>query len=110
GINDLGARLTWSDTRIERWTWDTAGDSLSKSLVANHVETHTRLPVSYVANLAYSLPGGTTVGADVLDRGRGTVLHVGAEHRAGRVAGRGGIYRRSRKRVGVGGGGGLPVV
>ena len=107
GINDIGAKLTWSDTRIERWTWDTAGDSLSKSLVANHVESHTRLPVSYVANLAYSLPGGTTVGADVLDRGRGTVLHVGAEHRAGPLAVRGGISRDERKKVQFGWGGGL---
>jgi len=107
GINDIGAKLTWSDTRIERWTWDTAGDSLSKSLVANHVVTHTRLPVSYVANLAYSLPGGTTVGADVLDRGHGTVIHLGAEQRVGMLALRGGISRDERKKVQFGWGGGL---
>ena len=23
GITDIGAKLTWSDTRIEQWTWDT---------------------------------------------------------------------------------------
>jgi len=109
GINDIGAKLTWSDTRIERWTWDTTGvkDSLKKTLVADHVESHTRLPVSYVANLAYTLPGGTLVGADVLDRGRGTVIHLGAEQRMGPLALRGGVSRDERKKVQFGWGGGL---
>jgi hypothetical protein len=109
GVNDLGARLTWSDTRIERWTIDTTGgrDTLVKALVANHVESHTRLPVSYVANVAYVMPGGTTVGADVLDKGRGTVLHVGAEQRLGMLALRGGVARDERKKVQFGWGGGI---
>jgi len=109
GINDIGTKLTWSDTRVERWIWDTTGvkDSLKKTLVADHVESHTRLPVSYVANLAYTLPGGTIVGADVLDRGRGTVIHLGAEQRMGPLALRGGISRDERKKVQFGFGGGL---
>ncbi len=109
GINDIGAKLTWSDTRIEQWTWDTTGtkDSLKKVLVDPHAETHTRLPVSYIANMAYSMPGGTTVGADILYRGRGTVLHVGAEQRAGPLVVRGGISRDERKKVQFGWGGGL---
>src|SRR5207247_4661832 len=73
--------------------------------VANHVETKTKLPVSYIANLAYSV-GNTTLGADVLNTGRGSVVHVGGEQRLGLFAVRGGVARDQRKRIEFGFGGG----
>src|SRR3989475_4747199 len=42
-------------------------DSSYSKPVANHVETTTKLPVSYIVNLAYTV-GRATLGADVLDR------------------------------------------
>src|SRR5438552_13577221 len=39
-----------------------------------------RSPVSYLANVTCTL-GSTTLGADALNGGRGTTVHVGGEHR-----------------------------
>ena len=70
------------------------------------MQTTTKLPVSYIANVAYAV-GNTTLGADVLDNGRGATVHVGGEQRVGLVALRGGIARDQRKRIEFGFGGGL---
>ena len=50
---------------------------------------------------------GTTVGGDVINSGRGTVIHVGAEQRTGPFAVRGGVSRDQRKRMQFGFGGGV---
>lgn len=112
GVNDIGATITWPDTRLDSAFYqDTtaAGNgrivSYSKP-VANHVTTKTKLPVSYIANLAYTV-GNTTLGADLLNTGRGSVVHVGGEQRIGLWAVRGGIARDQRKRIEFGWGGGL---
>ena len=110
GVNDIGATITWPDTRQDsaffiRPTGSTRDSSFSK-LIANHVETKTKLPVSYIANVAYSV-GNTTLGADILNTGRGSVIHIGGEQRIGLIALRGGIARDQRKRVEFGWGGGL---
>ena len=107
GVNDIGATLTWSDTRIDHFVYDTATNKLVSTLVANHVTTKTKLPVSYVANVAYVLNDRTTLGADILDRGRGTVIHVGGEQRVGLFVVRGGVARDERKKVQFGWGGGV---
>jgi hypothetical protein len=107
GVNDIGAELTWKDTRIEQTVFDTAGDSLATTPVANHVETKTKLPVSYIANAAFRMGTGTTVGADIGNSGRGTVIHVGGEQRIGFLALRGGVSRDQRKKIQFGWGGGL---
>jgi hypothetical protein len=107
GANDLGAELTWSDTKIQRFVFDTAGDSISTSVIANHVETKTKLPITYVANAALRMGTGTTVGADVVNSGRGTVIHAGVEQRTGPFALRGGVSRDQRKKMQFGVGGGL---
>jgi hypothetical protein len=107
GVNDIGAELTWKDTRIERTVFDTAGDSLATTPVANHVQTKTKLPVSYIANAAFRMGTGTTVGGDIVNSGRGTVIHVGGEQRIGFLALRGGVSRDQRKRIQFGWGGGL---
>src|SRR2546426_2893748 len=70
------------------------------------VETKTELPVSYVANLAYTI-GTTTLAADLVNNGRGTTLHLGGEKRLGLVALRGGVSRDQRKRLEFGWGGGV---
>jgi hypothetical protein len=62
--------------------------------------------VSYIANLAYTV-GMTTLGADVLNSGRGAVVHVGGEQRVGVFVVRGGVARDQRKRLEFGWGGGL---
>jgi hypothetical protein len=107
GVNDIGAELTWSDTKIQRIVYDTAGDSISTSLTFNHVETKTKLPITYIANAALRMGTGTTVGGDVVNSGRGTVIHVGVEQRTGPFAVRGGVSRDQRKKMQFGFGGGL---
>ena len=107
GVNDIGATITWPDTRRDSLLYDKSGDTIySKPVIPNHVQTTTKLPVSYIANVAYTV-GNTTLGADVLDNGRGATVHVGGEQRVGLVAFRGGIARDQRKRIEFGWGGGL---
>jgi len=103
GVNDIGATITWPDTRLDSAFYKDSGYS---KLVATHVETKTKLPVSYIANLAYTV-GNTTLGADVLNTGRGSVVHVGGEQRLGLFAVRGGVARDQRKRIEFGFGGGI---
>jgi hypothetical protein len=107
GVNDIGAELTWEDTRIERTVFDTAGDSLATTLQANNVETKTTMPISYIANAAFRMGTGTTIGADIGNNGRGTVIHVGGEQRVGFLVLRGGVSRDQRKKMQFGWGGGL---
>ncbi len=107
GVNDIGATITWPDTRIEHVIYDNSTNKFVNNLPPQlGVETKTKLPVTYLANVIYTL-GGTTVGADVLDNGRGTQIHVGAEQRFGPFALRGGVARDQRKKVEFGWGGGL---
>ncbi len=107
GVNDIGATLTWPDTRIDTAYYiSSPKPTVVTQLVTNHVETKTKLPIAYVANVAYHV-GSTTVGADVLDNGRGTTVHVGGEQRVGPLALRGGVARDQRKKLQFGWGGGL---
>ncbi|HYT84530.1 MAG TPA: hypothetical protein VEK86_13805 [Gemmatimonadales bacterium] len=111
GVNDIGATLTWPDTRLESWFYRDStiagnGPLVSYStLVAPHAETKTKLPVSYIANVAYTV-GNSTLGANVLNGGRGTTVHVGGEQRIGVFVLRGGVARDQRKRLEFGWGGG----
>ena len=89
GVNDIGATITWPDTRVDSALYR---DSSFSKPVANHIETKTKLPVSYLVNLAYTV-GKTTLGADVLNTGRGTTVHVGGEQRVGVIVLRGGVAR-----------------
>jgi len=103
GVNDIGATLTWPDTRQDSVFYK---DSSFSKPVANHVSTTTKLPVTYVANVTYTV-GKTTLGADVLNTGRGATVHVGGEQRIGLIALRGGVARDQRKRIEFGWGGGV---
>jgi len=107
GVNDIGAELTWSHTKIQRFGYDTATNKLVDSLVVADTKTTTKLPITYLANAALHMGTGTTVGADVLNSGRGTIIHVGVEQRTGPFAIRGGVSRDQRKRMQFGLGGGL---
>jgi hypothetical protein len=107
GVNDIGAELTWPDTKVQRIVYDPAGDSIGTSLIINHVETKTKLPITYVANAALRMGTGTTVGGDIVNSGRGTVIHVGVEQRTGPFAIRGGVSRDQRKKMQFGWGGGV---
>ena len=62
-------------------------------------------PVARPQNLV--VLAGTTVGGDVFNAGRGTVIHLGAEQRYGPFAVRGGVARDERKKLQFGFGGGL---
>ena len=104
GINDIGATITWPDTRLD--TLHYGGDSVYSTPGPRHVTTTTRLPVAYVANLGYAL-GKTTLGLNVLNSGRGTTIQVGGEQRFGMLAARGGVVRDQRKRMQLAWGGGL---
>ena len=112
GVNDIGATITWPDTRQDSAFYRDSTVAGTGSPVgystpfANHVETKTELPVSYVANLAYTI-GTTTLAADLVNNGRGTTLHLGGEKRLGLVALRGGVSRDQRKRLEFGWGGGV---
>jgi hypothetical protein len=107
GINDLGAELTWPDTKVQRIQYDALGDSIAINTLSNHTETKTKLPISYLANAAIQMGTGTTVGADVFNAGRHTVIHVGAEQRWGPFALRGGVARDQRKKMQFGFGAGI---
>ena len=107
GVNDIGAELTWSDTKVQRIRYVAVGDSISTTLLTNNVESKTTLPITYIANAALRMGTGTTVGGDVVNSGRGTVVHVGVEQRTGPFALRGGVSRDQRKRMQFGWGGGV---
>jgi len=107
GVNDIGAELTWKDTKQQRVFYDAAGDSIVTTTLANHIETKTELPISYIANAAIRMGTGTTLGADIVNSGRGTVIHVGGEQRLGMLALRGGVSRDQRKKMQFGWGGGV---
>jgi hypothetical protein len=107
GINDIGATLTWADTRIDTVFFDTAANNLASREIVNHVRTKTKLPVTYVANASLELGTNTTAGAEVLNNGRGTSIQMGVEQRVGPLALRGGVARDQRKRVQIGWGTGL---
>jgi len=112
GVDDIGATITWPDTRIDYQRYDTTTVSgkargwVTAAPSQLHVETKTKLPVTYLANMIYTL-AGTTAGAELLDNGRGTTVHVGAEQRFGPFAVRGGVARDQRKKVEFGWGGGI---
>jgi hypothetical protein len=106
GVSDIGAKLTWKETRIERAVYDTMTDEFSTTLISAATETTTELPVAYLFNVAYSI-GDAAFGANVQNGGRGTTLHVGAEKRFGPLALRGGVSRDQRKKMQLGWGGGL---
>ncbi|HEX9346947.1 MAG TPA: hypothetical protein VF919_05200 [Gemmatimonadales bacterium] len=107
GVNDIGAELTWSDTKVQDVSYITTTGKLVTTIDTNHVETKTKLPVTYMANAALRMGTGTTVGGDVVNSGRGTVIHVGVEQRTGPFALRGGVSRDQRKKMQFGFGGGL---
>jgi hypothetical protein len=107
GANDIGAELTWSDTKVQWIHYNAGTDSISTTLVANHVQSKTKLPITYVANAAMRMGTGTTVGGDVVNSGRGSVIHVGVEQRTGPFALRGGVARDQRKKIQFGWGGGF---
>ena len=107
GANDIGAELTWSDTKLQHVTYNTTVGKLVTTLDTNHVESKTKLPITYMANAALRMGTGTTVGGDVINSGRGTVIHVGVEQRTGPFAIRGGVSRDQRKKMQFGFGGGL---
>ena len=107
GVNDIGAELTWKDTRVDSSYFDSGGDSIVTAVVRNHVESKTKMPVSYIANASIHMGTGTTVGGDIVNSGRGTVIHVGGEQRLGMLAVRGGVSRDQRKKMQFGFGGGL---
>lgn len=107
GINDIGATLTWSDTRVDSVYWDATGDSVVSTMLENHVESETEIPLSYIANVSLAMGTGTTVGANILYNGRRTTIHVGGEQRVGQFALRGGVGRDQRKKLQLGWGGGI---
>jgi len=107
GVNDIGAELTWSDTKVQQVSYDLNSSSFNSTVIQNGVESKTKLPITYIANAALRMGTGTTVGADVVNSGRGTVVHVGAEQRTGPFAVRGGVSRDQRKKMQFGVGGGL---
>lgn len=107
GVNDIGAQLTWSDTKVQNVAYVTTTGKIVTALDTNHVETTTKLPITYIANAALRMGTGTTVGGDVINSGRGTVIHVGVEQRTGPFAVRGGVSRDQRKKMQFGFGGGL---
>ncbi len=107
GINDIGAKLTWPDTRVDRDTFDTAANNFGSGLVANHVSTKTKLPITYVANASLEMGTNTTFGAMLLNNGRGTSIQMGVEQRIGPLAVRGGVQRDQRKRIQLGWGTGV---
>lgn len=107
GINDIGATLTWTDTRVDSVFFRSDSNDFASAQIANHVSSKTKLPVTYVANAALELGTNTTAGAMLLNNGRGTTIQIGVEQRVGPLALRGGVARDQRKRVQLGWGTGV---
>lgn len=107
GVNDIGAKITWPDTRTDTTRFDAVADSIVHSPGPDHVSATTKLPVTYLANAALDLGGGTVVGGEVLHGARGTEVHVGVEQHFGPLALRGGVARDQQRRVQFGWGGGV---
>jgi len=106
GVTDVGAELTWKETRIERTVYDTVADAFQTTLISPSAETKTSLPLGYLANVTYTV-GDVAFGANVQNTGHRTSLHVGAEKRFGPLAVRGGVARDQRKKLQFGWGGGV---
>ena len=107
GVNDIGATLTWKDTRVDSLFFRPDSNDFASMQIANHISTKTELPITYVANASLELGTATTAGAMILNNGRGTSIQMGVEQRIGPLALRGGVARDQRKRVQVGWGTGL---
>jgi hypothetical protein len=108
GVTDIGAELTWKETRIEQTVYDTATDAFVTTLLDPVATTKTKLPLGYLANVTYTV-GDVAFGANVQNTGRRTSLHVGAEKMFGPLAIRGGIARDQRKKLQFGFGGGVKL-
>ena len=106
GVTDIGAKITWKETRVETTVYDTATDRFETTLYGTALETETELPLGYLANLTYTT-GDVQLGLNITNNGRRTSLSIGAEKRFGPVALRGGIARDQRKRLQFGWGAGL---
>jgi len=107
GVNDIGAELTWDHTKIQHFFYNTTTKQIVDTVLVTDTTSKTKLPITYIANAALQMGTGTTVGGDVINSGRGTVIHVGAEQRTGPFAIRGGVSRDQRKKMQFGFGGGV---
>jgi len=107
GVDDIGATLKWNHVKLQRFLYDTASNTIVDSLLVADTTGKTRLPITYIANAALHMTTGTTVGGDVINSGRGTVIHVGVEQRTGPLALRAGISRDQRKKMQFGAGAGF---
>lgn len=107
GLNDIGAKLKWNETRVDSAWFDPVTDSSYSRNLANNVSYTTKLPTTYLMNAALELGTGTTLGGDLTHSARGTEIHVGAEQRFGPLAVRGGVRRDLRKQLQFGWGGGV---
>src|SRR5260370_18926083 len=107
GANDIGAQLTWSHVKVQRFVYDTGTNKILDSVVVADTTGKTKLPITYMANAALHMGTGTTVGGDVINSGRGTIIHVGVEQRTGPLALRGGGSRDQRKKMQFGFGAGV---
>lgn len=109
GVNDVGAKLTWPDTRIDTVYFDSSAavNKVVSQRLQTGVSTTTRLPVTYVANASLDLGGSTVVGGELVHGARGTEVHMGVEQHVGPLALRGGVSRDQQKRVQFGWGGGV---
>ena len=106
GVTDIGAKITWKETRVEQTVYDTVTDRFETTLAGIDLDTETELPIGYLANMTYTT-GDVALGVNVQNNGRRTTLSIGAEKRFGPIALRGGISRDQRKRLQFGWGAGL---
>jgi len=106
GLTDIGAELTWKETRIEQTVYDTVSDGFVTTLINPAAETKTKLPLAYLANVTYTV-GDVAFGANLQNTGHRSSLHVGAEKRFGPLMLRGGVARDQRKKLQFGFGGGV---
>ncbi len=84
GANDIGAQLSWPHVKVQRFVYDTGTNKILDSVVVADTTGKTKLPITYMANAALHMGTGTTVGGDVINSGRGTIIHVGVEQRTQR--------------------------
>jgi hypothetical protein len=93
--------------KVQRFLYQTTTNKFVDSVVVADTTDQTKLPITYIANAALHMTTGTTVGGDVINSGRGTVVHVGVEQLTGPLALRAGVSRDQRKKMQFGVGAGL---
>ncbi|HZM16385.1 MAG TPA: hypothetical protein VFE28_10300 [Candidatus Krumholzibacteria bacterium] len=90
GVRDLAARVHWGHTLVWESVLDQATGQVQNTIVARNDPFVQSLPTQGTFNIGW-MGRSTALAADVTSSRLGTLVHFGAERRAGPLAMRGGV-------------------